>query len=249
MEANRYFEEMHKAMAAQKAASELLLCVKYQDAAGNDAYIELRRDAAKRTARVFYSTMGRKHLNFQLFRTGWQLCHNESGKMTGSFPQSAESMIQHTDFHAFYREEAFDSEKAARIERELELCSGMHVERVPAEARRCGSFVTVESFVGTGAYWCYGGAPDAACMSAAAIVYWLAEYLAGGERRALQASAQAAHIASQWETEQEFAKVKPLSFAPRAQSRGHVPPARQPQRRPAQNERCWQSILAVMSAV
>ena len=43
MDATRYFEEMHRAMAAQKTASQLVLTACYQDTAGSDAYLELRR--------------------------------------------------------------------------------------------------------------------------------------------------------------------------------------------------------------
>ena len=78
MDASRYFEEMHRAMSAQKNNSSLLLTVKVQDLGGADAYLELRQSPNGR-ARVFYSTMGRRNLNFQLFRKGWQLCHTASG--------------------------------------------------------------------------------------------------------------------------------------------------------------------------
>ena len=88
MDASRYFEEMHRAMSAQKNNSSLLLTVKVQDLGGADAYLELRQSPNGR-ARVFYSTMGRRNLNFQLFRKGWQLCHNASGEMTGQFPTRA----------------------------------------------------------------------------------------------------------------------------------------------------------------
>lgn len=42
MDASRYFEEMHRAMSAQKNNSSLLLTVKVQDLGGADAYLELR---------------------------------------------------------------------------------------------------------------------------------------------------------------------------------------------------------------
>ena len=59
MDASRYFEEMHRAMSAQKNNSSLLLTVKVQDLGGADAYLELRQYPNGR-ARVFYSTMGRR---------------------------------------------------------------------------------------------------------------------------------------------------------------------------------------------
>ena len=52
MDANRYFEQMHQVMSAQKRDFSLILSVKVQDLGGADAYIELRRNASGR-ARVF----------------------------------------------------------------------------------------------------------------------------------------------------------------------------------------------------
>lgn len=60
-------------------------------------------------ATVCYSTMGRRGLNFQLFRKGWMLCHNESGQLTGQFPAKAESLLEDTDFHACCREDRLDA--------------------------------------------------------------------------------------------------------------------------------------------
>ena len=96
MDANRYFEQMHQVMSAQKRDFSLIFSVKVQDLGGADAYIELRRNASGR-ARVFYSTMGRRNLNFQLFRKGWQLCHNASGEMTGRFPTKADALLDAAD--------------------------------------------------------------------------------------------------------------------------------------------------------
>ena len=75
MDASRYFEEMHRAMSAQKNNSSLLLTVKVQDLGGADAYLELRQSPNGR-ARVFYSTMGRRNLNFQQgnFPPGPKIC-------------------------------------------------------------------------------------------------------------------------------------------------------------------------------
>ena len=53
--------------------------------------------------------MGRRGLNFQLFRKGWMLCHNESGQLTGQFPAKAESLLEDTDFHACCREDRLDA--------------------------------------------------------------------------------------------------------------------------------------------
>jgi len=249
MDANRFFEEMHNAMMTQKSGSQLLLAVKYQDTAGNDAYIELHRNTKNNSMRIFYSTMGRKHLNFQLLRRGWQLCHNERGELTGSFLSTADELIKQLDFHAFYRDETFDSAKAARIMRELELCSGAWVERRAPSGSREDFCVTFDSFVGAGAHWSYSTAPDDACLTPAAIIYWLAEYLAGIERRALQASPQAEKLAKQWEAEAAFAKASPLSRQQNAAAPSYMRQNPRTRQRPAvQNER-WQSILAVLSTV
>ena len=51
MDASRYFEEMHRAMSAQKNNSSLLLTVKVQDLGGADAYLELRQSATTHPAR------------------------------------------------------------------------------------------------------------------------------------------------------------------------------------------------------
>lgn len=250
MDANRYFEEMHKAIAAQKTHPQLLLCARYQDLAGNDAYIELRQSHIDHSVRVFYSTMGRKNLSFQLFRQGWQLCHNEAGEMTASFPSNVDSVIPHTEFRAFCRSEALDEAKASRIVRELTLCSGTYIDCHTAHATHGASFITVESFVGAGAHWAWAcpGTPNENCLTPAAILYWLADFLAGNERRALQSDSLAANLASKWEMEIEFSNAIPLSrptFTPgRTRAQAYAARARVP----GKNER-WQSFLAVMAAV
>ena len=79
MDANRYFDAMHNAMSAQHPGAQLLLTVKLQDTCGNDACLELKQLPGESTSILCYSTMGRRCLNFQLFRKGWQLCHNADG--------------------------------------------------------------------------------------------------------------------------------------------------------------------------
>ena len=69
MDVARYFEEMHLSMSSQKPEYRLVLSVKVQDLGGADAYLELRQEPASGKARVFYSTMGRQKLNFQLIRS------------------------------------------------------------------------------------------------------------------------------------------------------------------------------------
>ena len=68
MDANRYFDAMHNAMSAQHPGAQLLLTVKLQDTCGNDACLELKQLPGESTSILCYSTMGRRYLNFQLFR-------------------------------------------------------------------------------------------------------------------------------------------------------------------------------------
>ena len=153
MDASRYFEEMHRAMSAQKNNSSLLLTVKVQDLGGADAYLELRQPPNGR-ARVFYSTMGRRNLNFQLFRKGWQLCHNASGEMTGQFPTRAENLLDSADFSACIRDATLDAGRTEIILRELRRAAGTSCSCLPQSARE-GAMITVESFVGRGGEWNY----------------------------------------------------------------------------------------------
>ena len=73
MDASRYFDAMHNAMSTQHVGAQLLLTVRLQDTCGNDAYLEVKQLPGEQSALVCYSTMGRRCLNFQLFRKGWQL--------------------------------------------------------------------------------------------------------------------------------------------------------------------------------
>ena len=109
MDAARYFEEMHLSMSSQKPEYRLVLSVKVQDLGGADAYLELRQEPVSGKARVFYSTMGRQKLNFQLVRKGWQSCHNASGELTGRFPATADVLLAQTDFSVFVRDDALQS--------------------------------------------------------------------------------------------------------------------------------------------
>ena len=153
MDAARYFEMMHRAMSARKRDTTLLLRVKVQDLGGADAYLELRQEPGSARVRLFYSTMGRRNLNFQLFRKGWQLCHNASGEMTGRFPAKADELLSADDFAAYIRDDALDAGRAERVLHELRRCSGDHTAALPRNARE-GALITVDSFVGRGAHWC-----------------------------------------------------------------------------------------------
>ena len=140
MDANRYFEQMHQVMSAQKRDFSLILSVKVQDLGGADAYIELRRNASGR-ARVFYSTMGRRNLNFQLFRKGWQLCHNASGEMTGRFPTKADALLDAADFSACIRDDAFDPARTEFLVNQLRRLSDTSCPPLPQSARE-GALIT-----------------------------------------------------------------------------------------------------------
>ena len=95
MDANRYFDAMHNAMSAQHPGAQLLLTVKLQDTCGNDACLELKQLPGESTSILCYSTMGRRYLNFQLFRKGWQLCHNADGQHapSASLPSFASAPV------------------------------------------------------------------------------------------------------------------------------------------------------------
>ena len=73
--------------------------------------------------------MGRRNLNFQLFRKGWQLCHNASGEMTGQFPTRAENLLDSADFSACIRDDTLD---AGRTEIILRSCAARQAPPAPA---------------------------------------------------------------------------------------------------------------------
>lgn len=249
MDASRYFEEMHRAMSAQKNNSSLLLTVKVQDLGGADAYLELRQSPNGR-ARVFYSTMGRRNLNFQLFRKGWQLCHNADGQLVGRFPSSADGLIDETDFRAYCREDRLDLARTQRITAELRQCAGINYQGSIPQNARTGAVITVESFVGAGARWTYWSQDVLPSLPLGAILYWLADHLAGAERRTLQADPQAARLAAQWlagDTAVFFHPSVPMT-AMNTVSSGSAP-ARRRTTVPAARNKSWQSIMAVMAGM
>ena len=249
MDAARYFNAMHNAMSALHTGARLLLTVRLQDTCGNDAYLEVKQMPGEASAIVCYSTMGRRCLNFQLFRKGWQLCHNAEGQLTGRFPASAESLLGQTDFRAYCREDRLDAARTQRIVEELGQRAGTnYVGPLPQDART-GAQITVESFLGSGARWTYWSLYEAPCLPLAAVLYWLADFLAGNERRTLQADPQAAALAAQWlaqDTAVFFHPSVPLTAAIRPDA-----PARhtRPAPVPAARSKSWQSILAVMATV
>lgn len=242
MDANRYFEGMHHAMSAQKSGTTLLLSVRVQDLGGADAYLELRRGTCG-PARVFYSTMGRRELNFQLFRKGWQLCHNASGELTGQFPTKADALLDAADFSACIRNDALDAAHTDFILQKLRHLSGLSLPALPPDPRD-DAVITVDSFVGCGGHWCYGSRQAADCLPLAALLCWLGDYLAGTERRTLQSCPQAMALAAQWQAQLTSPFARPSDAAPQPAAR----PAPRRTAPTAQNPH-WQSILAVLATV
>lgn len=199
MDASRYFDAMHNAMSTLHTGAQLLLTVRLQDTCGNDAYLEVKQLPGEQSALVCYSTMGRRCLNFQLFRKGWQLCHNADGQLTGRFPSSADSLLSQTDFRAYCREDRLDAARTQRLVEELGQRAGTsYVGSIPQNART-GAQITVESYLGCGARWSYWNQDTSPCLPLAAILYWLADFLAGNERRALSLTRRPLHwLRSGW---------------------------------------------------
>ena len=252
MDASRYFDAMHNAMSTLHANAQLLLTVRLQDTCGNDAYLEVKQLPGEQSALVCYSIMGRHCLNFQLFRKGWQLCHNADGQLTGRFPASADSLLSQTDFRAYCREDRLDAARTQRLVEELGQRAGTnYIGTIPQNART-GAQITVESHLGCGARWSYWNQDVSPCLPLAAILYWLADFLAGNERRALQTDPQAAALAAQW-----LAKDTAVFFCPSpaltvSSAASHTAPAARrtrPAPVPAARSKSWQSVLAAMAAV
>ena len=236
MDAARYFEEMHLAMSSQKPEYRLVLSVKVQDLGGADAYLELRQEPGSGRARVFYTTAGRQKLNFQLFRKGWQSCHDASGELTGRFPATADGLLAQTDFSAFVRDDALDPGRMERILQVLARAEGSYGTAAPS-AGRDGALITVERFLGRPAHWSYWSTRAVELLDIAAILCWLGDFLAGTERRTLQSCPEALQLATVWQA--GLAAPCPVREAPR--------PARRPA--PTVENKRWQSILAVLATV
>lgn len=254
MDAARYFEMMHRAMSAQSPRSALLLRVDVQDLGGNDAALELRQEPTGRV-RVFASTMGRRSLNFQLFRKGWQSCHNASGEMTGCFPARADALLSEADFAAYIRDDVLDEARAERVLAVLRRCAGKSSLPQPDPTNKGGgALITAESFVGWGGQWSYWSsdfAAQSAVLPLAAVLCWLGDFLAYPERRALQACPEAVRLASQWQADLASPFARPADDATQsapsatASRSGSV---RTMKFQPVQNPR-WQSILSVLATV
>ena len=252
MDASRYFDAMHNAMSTLHAGAQLLLTVRLQDTCGNDAYLEVKQLPGEQSALVCYSTMGRRCLNFQLFRKGWQLCHNADGQLTGRFPSSADSLLSQTDFRAYCREDRLDAARTQRLIEELGQRAGTnYIGAIPQNART-GAQITVESHLGRGARWSYWNQDTSPCLPLAAILYWLADFLAGNERRALQSDPQAAALAAQWLARDTAVFFCPSPALTVSSAASHTAPAGRRTRSapvPAARSKSWQSVLAAMAAV
>ena len=228
MDANRYFTAMHNAMSSRLPGAQLLAAVRLQDLCGNDAYLEVRRMPGEHCATVCYSTMGRRGLNFQLFRKGWMLCHNESGQLTGQFPAKAESLLEDTDFHACCREDRLDAARTDRMVRELETLAGTDCDLPLPRDARTGAVITVDSFVDRGAHWCYWSTDAAAQLPMAAVLCWLGDFLAGTERRTLQSCPEAVQLAAQWQADLASPFACPVDRMPQPMAPAAPAAARRP---------------------
>ncbi len=252
MDASRYFDAMHNTMSTLHAGAQLLLTIRLQDTCGNDAYLEVKQLPGEQSALVCYSTMGRRCLNFQLFRKGWQLCHNADGQLTGRFPSSADSLLSQTDFRAYCREDRLDAARTQRLVEELGQRAGTNYVGVIPQNARTGAQITVESHLGRGARWSYWSQDVSPCLPLAAILYWLADFLAGNERRALQSDPQAAALAAQWLARDSAVFFCPSPALTVSSATGHSAPAARrtrPAPVPAARSKSWQSVLAAMAAV
>ena len=251
MDASRYFDAMHNAMSTLHAGAQLLLTIRLQDTCGNDAYLEVKQLPGEQSALVCYSTMGRRCLNFQLFRKGWQLCHNADGQLTGRFPSSADSLLSQTDFRAYCREDRLDAARTQRLIEELGQRAGTNYVGSIPQNTRTGAQITVESHLGCGARWSYWNQDTSPCLPLGAILYWLADFLAGNERRALQSDPQAAALAAQW-LAKDTVFICPSPALTVSSATGHSAPAARrtrPAPVPAARSKSWQSVLAAMAAV
>lgn len=246
MDSTRYFDALHNAMSAQHAGSQLLLTVQLLDACGKDAYLELRSLPGEQSLVLCYSTIGRRELDFQLFRKGWLQCHNADGQLTGRFPSRADQLLEEVDFRAHCRDERLDATLSQRILQELKGLSGTDFQSRAPQNTRTAAQITVDSFVGSGAHWCYWTQQPALCLPLAAVLYLLADPLSGGERRLLQADPQAAQLAAQWQSDAIRVFFHPAVSA--ASLLRPSSPASRPVRACA-HSKSWQSILTVMASM
>ncbi len=113
---------------------------------------------------------------------------------------------------------------------------------------REGALITVDSFVGRGAHWCYWSTDAAAQLPMAAVLCWLGDFLAGTERRTLQSCPEAVQLAAQWQADLASPFACPVDRMPQPMAPAAPAAARRASAQPVQNPR-WQSILAVLATV
>ena len=168
------------------------------------------------------------------------------------YADRVQHLLEDTDFHACCREDRLDAARTDRMVQELETLAGTDCDLPLPRDARTGAVITVDSFVGRGAHWSYSTLSKAPCLPVAAILYWLADSLAGAERRTLQADPEAAQLAAQWQSgtvEMFFHPAVPA--AAQLQTQPQTPPVSRPAR-PAPTcarTKSWQSILAVMASM
>ena len=135
--------------------------------------------------------------------------------------------------------------RTQRITAELRQCAGINYQGSIPQNARTGAVITVESFVGAGARWTYWSQDVLPSLPLGAILYWLADHLAGAERRTLQADPEAAQLAAQWQSgtvEMFFHPAVPA--AAQLQTQPQTPPVSRPAR-PAPTcarTKSWQSM-------
>lgn len=165
----------------------------------------------------------------------------------GRFPAKADELLSADDFAAYIRDDALDAGRAERVLHELRRCSGDHTAALPRNARE-GALITVDSFVGRGAHWCYWSTDAAAQLPMAAVLCWLGDFLAGTERRTLQSCPEAVQLAAQWQADLASPFACPVDRMPQPMAPAAPAAARRASAQPVQNPR-WQSILAVLATV
>lgn len=249
MDANRYFNAMHSAMSTLHPKAKLLLSVELQDQCGNDACLELKQLPGEDSAVLCYSTIGRRELDFQLFRKGWLACHDANGQMTGKFPSRAADLLNEMDLRPHCRADRLDAKMTARILSALRTLSGNSFVGVRPQNIRTGAQITVHSFVGGSASWTYWAENGAPSSTLGAILYCLADLLAGSERRILQSDAKGAQLALEWQSEATVELFfHPVAMPSKATTGRHNAERSRPAPTCARTK-SWQSILAVMATV
>ena len=165
-------------------------------------------------------------------------------------PESAQTASPKLPKAQAYPQKKRSKSSTQRITADLRQCAGINYQGSIPQNARTGAVITVESFVGAGARWTYWSQDVLPSLPLGAILYWLADHLAGAERRTLQADPQAARLAAQWlagDTAVFFHPSVPMT-AMNTVSSGSAP-ARRRTTVPAARNKSWQSIMAVMAGM